>query len=74
MKASKYELKPLLYSIIPIALLATWAFSRVAYVPPRAGQDLQVLMFVRPTRPLPLTIMPTFSRRTALTPPIGCSG
>src|SRR5688572_13113410 len=36
-KQLKAEGLPLVASIVPIALLATWCFHRLAYVPPRAG-------------------------------------
>jgi len=38
----KAELKPLLASILPIILLATWAFARLSFVPPQPGEDLVV--------------------------------
>ncbi|MFZ4394316.1 MAG: hypothetical protein ACOYOU_01665 [Kiritimatiellia bacterium] len=41
-KAMKFEGKPLLWSLVPVALLATWAFSRLAFVPPPAGATLTV--------------------------------
>ena len=38
----KAEFKPLLASIVPIILLATWAFARLSFVPPQPGDDLTV--------------------------------
>jgi len=45
MKALKYEGKPLLASIIPIALVGTWCFLRLDYVPPEAGETIQVVAY-----------------------------
>jgi len=36
------EGKPLLVSIVPIAILAVWCFARLGYVPPRAGEPVTV--------------------------------
>lgn len=41
-KSMKFEGKPLLWALVPVALLATWAFSRLAFVPPPAGATLTV--------------------------------
>jgi len=38
----KAEFKPLLASILPIILLATWAFARLNFVPPQPGENLTV--------------------------------
>jgi len=38
----KYELKPLAYAIIPIALLATWCFTRLGFHPPAVGETVEV--------------------------------
>ena len=38
------EAKPLLAALVPIALLATWCFARLAYVPPQPGQVVVVEM------------------------------
>lgn len=38
----KAELKPLLASIVPIAFLAIWAFSRIAYLPVAPGEPVTV--------------------------------
>lgn len=42
MRTFPSEGKPLLASIVPIAMLATWAFARLAYDPPRAGEEVEV--------------------------------
>lgn len=42
MKSMRFEGKPLLWALIPVALLATWAFSRLAYVPPRVNEPVEV--------------------------------
>jgi len=36
------EGKPLLASVVPIALVAVWCFSRIAYLPPRPGDAVTV--------------------------------
>lgn len=36
---------PLLVSIVPIALLATWAMSRLEFHPPKAGEPVKVLAY-----------------------------
>jgi len=46
MVKARSEIKPLMVSLIPVALLAMWACQRVAYVPLRANQDLQVAMYL----------------------------
>jgi uncharacterized membrane protein (DUF106 family) len=40
MKSFKQEGLPLLASLIPIALIATWAFGRLAYLAPQPGQPI----------------------------------
>jgi uncharacterized membrane protein (DUF106 family) len=42
MKSFKSEGMPLLVSLIPIALLATWAFGRLAFLAPQPGQPITV--------------------------------
>ena len=42
MRSLKFELSPLLWAIVPVALLATWAFSRLAFVPPRLNEPVEV--------------------------------
>lgn len=39
------EIKPLFSSLIPIAILAVWAFSRIAYVAPQADDEITVTMY-----------------------------
>lgn len=46
MRATKYELKPLLFSLIPVALLATWGFGRLGFHPPKAGDELTVRAYL----------------------------
>jgi len=43
LKAARQEALPLLLALIPIAVLATWAFHRVAYIPPKAGEPLVLI-------------------------------
>ena len=45
MKLMRAEGKPLLVAILPIALLATWAFNRVAFYPPKGGEPVTVNAF-----------------------------
>jgi uncharacterized membrane protein (DUF106 family) len=45
MVSMRSELRPLLVSLLPIVILATWAFARLAYVPPRAGEPVEVRAF-----------------------------
>ena len=42
MKTMSAEFKPLVVAIIPIALLAVWAFGRLAYIPPPEGDVITV--------------------------------
>lgn len=44
MVTMKAEGKPLLVSLVPIALLAVWAFANIAYVAPQDGQTVTVKM------------------------------
>lgn len=46
MVKARSEIKPLLVSLLPVALLATWACQRVAYLPTRAGQDVLVTAYL----------------------------
>ncbi|MCI0684872.1 MAG: hypothetical protein L0Y71_22470 [Gemmataceae bacterium] len=40
------EGRPLLAVLLPVALLATWAFERLAYYPPAAGETITVVAYV----------------------------
>ncbi len=42
LKTLKAEAKPLLVSLLPILLLATWAFARLAYLPAGEGEIVRV--------------------------------
>lgn len=42
LKSMRFEGKPLLWALFPVALLATWAFARLAYVPARLGEPVEV--------------------------------
>lgn len=42
MRGMKYEGPPLLWALLPVALLATWCFARLAYLPPGGGETLTV--------------------------------
>jgi uncharacterized membrane protein (DUF106 family) len=45
MRALMAEGLPLLVALLPIALLATWAMSRVEFHPPTAGEEIEVTAF-----------------------------
>lgn len=45
MKAMKAEWRPLLAVIVPIALLGTWAFQRIACHPPKAAETVEVVVY-----------------------------
>jgi len=46
MVSMKSEGLPLLASLLPIALLAIWAFSRIGYLPPKAGETVIVKAYL----------------------------
>ncbi len=46
LRSLKFEGKPLLASIVPIALLATWCFARLGYEPPRPGETVELRLYV----------------------------
>lgn len=45
LKGLKFEGKPLLWVIIPVALLATWCFTRLAFEPPKTGEAVEVRLY-----------------------------
>jgi uncharacterized membrane protein (DUF106 family) len=45
MKLMRAEGKPLLAALLPIALMATWCFNRIAYYPPTAEQPVRINAF-----------------------------
>ena len=46
LRSVKYEGKPLLVSILPIVLLATWGFNRLGYYPPQEDESVPVKMYM----------------------------
>ena len=46
MLSMRQEWRALLGALIPVALLATWAFSRSGYIPLKAGQPVEVRMYL----------------------------
>lgn len=42
LKTLRYEIRPLLWAMVPITLLVTWAYARLAYVPPRLRQVVEI--------------------------------
>lgn len=47
LKSLRFEAKPLLYAVVPIALLATWCFSRLGFHPPAPGETIEVRAYLR---------------------------
>jgi uncharacterized membrane protein (DUF106 family) len=45
----KAEGKPLLAVLLPLALLATWAFYRLEFHPPRADETVEIVAYAPPT-------------------------
>jgi len=45
-KSLRFEGKPLLAALIPVVLLATWSFGRLAFEPPQAGEAVTVRLHV----------------------------
>lgn len=43
----KAEGWPLVAMLVPLALMATWAFERIAYSPPAAGQSVEIVLHLR---------------------------
>ena len=46
LRSLKFETKPLLYAILPIALLATWCFGRLGFHPPAACDTVEVRAYL----------------------------
>lgn len=46
LKAMRQEFWPLVAALVPIAILGTWCFQRLAFLPPRAGDALTLEAFV----------------------------
>ena len=42
LKTLRCEWKPLLWALLPVTLLATWAFARLAYLPPRLHEPVEI--------------------------------
>jgi len=42
MKSLRREVRPLLWALIPVTLLATWSFERLAFLPPRLDQPVEI--------------------------------
>jgi hypothetical protein len=45
-RSMRFEGKPLLLALVPVALVAMWAFSRLDYHPPKAGQPIEVRAYL----------------------------
>jgi uncharacterized membrane protein (DUF106 family) len=48
-RSMRFEAKPLLVAIVPVALVATWAFARLGYHPPMAGETVEVRAYLSTT-------------------------
>jgi hypothetical protein len=48
-RSMRFEGRPLLAAIVPIALVATWAFARLGYHPPKAGDLIEVRAYLSTT-------------------------
>ena len=46
LKSLRFEGKPLLCAILPVAILATWAFGRLAYEPPTPGETYELRLYL----------------------------
>ncbi|MHC4718794.1 MAG: hypothetical protein ACYS5V_17665 [Planctomycetota bacterium] len=46
LKALRFEPRPLLVAIVPVAVVAVWAFGRLAYEPPRRGETVELRLYV----------------------------
>ena len=45
-KTAASEWRPILVAIIPLAFLGTWAWQRIAYVPPRTDEPVEVMLYL----------------------------
>ena len=62
----KAEGWPLLAVLLPVALLATWAFERLAYEPPRGGETVEVVAYLpRSAQDDLVHLVPQLGLRTA---------
>ena len=43
LKTMAQEWRPLLFAIVPIALLGTWCFGRLAFHPPQTGEQIEII-------------------------------
>lgn len=46
LKSLRYEFKPLLAALLPVALLATWCFARLGYHPPKARENVEMTLYL----------------------------
>lgn len=49
LRTMNQEWKPLLFSILPVAILATWCFSRLDFHPPKADEPVTIAMYTPPS-------------------------
>jgi len=69
MKLMAAEGKPLLVSVIPIALLAVWCFTRLAFLPPKADEPVAVKAYFKVSTIGDIThVLPTEGLETAEMP------
>ena len=45
LRTMNQEWKPLMFSILPVAILATWCFSRLEFHPPKADEPVTIAMY-----------------------------
>lgn len=45
LRQAQAEVRPLLLALLPVTVLAIWASQRLAYLPPRLGQDVLVTIY-----------------------------
>jgi len=48
-RSMRFEAKPLLVAIVPVALVATWAFARLGYHPPKMDETIEVRAYLSTT-------------------------
>jgi len=49
MKSMRWEGRALVWALVPVALLATWAFDRIVYLPPAVNQTVEVRAYLPKT-------------------------
>ncbi len=61
----KAEVRPLLWALVPIILLASWAYARLGHVPPRSGEEISISAEMAPAKAgHPVYILPHAGMRS----------